>query len=139
MKEIHNLFYCRICNNMNKIQSNFTKSKKLICNNCENIFYYELFFCKKCNKSTYCIKIEPDINYKIGQDINYKIGQDINYKIGQDINYKIGQDINYKKEPYIRLTEYKSDFNYNRYICICNEIYNIENREIYQSNCCNIS
>jgi len=100
MKEIYNLFYCRICNNMNKIQSNFTKSKKLICNNCENIFYYELFFCKKCNKSTYCTKLDSDTNYKLEVAI-------------------------------------KSD--YNRYICICNEIYTIENREIYQSNCCLIS
>ena len=92
MKEIYNLFYCRICNNINKIQSNFTKSKKLICNNCENIFYYELFFCKKCNKSTYCTKLEPDTNT-----------------------------------------------NYNQYICICNEIYTIENREIYHDSCCIIS
>ena len=36
MKELYNVFYCRKCNNVNKIQSNFTKSKKLICNNCEN-------------------------------------------------------------------------------------------------------
>lgn len=100
MKEIYSLFYCRICNNMNKIRSNFTKSKKLICNNCENIFYYELFFCKKCNKSTYCTKLEPDINYKLEPDSN---------------------------------TEF------NRYICICNEIYTIENREIYKNSCCNIS
>ena len=88
MKEIYNVFFCRICNNINKIQSNFTKSKKLICNNCENIFYYELFFCKKCNKSTYCTKLEPDSN---------------------------------------------------RYICICNEIYTIENREIYHDSCCVIT
>jgi len=100
MKEIYNLFYCRICNNINKIQSNFTKSKKLICNNCENIFYYELFFCKKCNKSTYCTKLEPDTNYKLEPD---------------------------------------SDINYSRYICICNEIYTIENREIYHDACCFIS
>ena len=92
MKEIYNLFYCRICNNINKIQSNFTKSKKLICNNCENVFYYELLFCKKCNKSTYCTKLDPDL----------------------DINYK-------------------------RYICICNEIYIIENKETYENNCCFIS
>ena len=90
MKEIYNVFYCRICNNINKIQSNFTKSKKLICNNCENIFYYELFFCKKCNKSTYCTKLD-------------------------------------------------SNTEFDRYICICNEIYTIENREIYTDNCCNIS
>ena len=88
MKEIYNLFYCRICNNINKIQSNFTKSKKLICNNCENVFYYELLFCKKCNKSTYCTKLEPDLD---------------------------------------------------RYICICNEIYIIENKETYENNCCFIS
>ena len=86
MKEIYNLFYCRICNNINKIQSNFTKSKKLICNNCENVFYYELLFCKKCNKSTYCTKLDLD-----------------------------------------------------RYICICNEIYIIENKETYENNCCFIS
>ena len=60
MKEISNIFYCHICNNINKIQSNFTKSKKLICNNCENVFYYELLFCKKCDKTTYCIKREDD-------------------------------------------------------------------------------
>jgi hypothetical protein len=90
MKEIYNVFYCRICNNINKIQSNFTKSKKLICNNCENVFYYELFFCKKCNKSTYCTKLE-------------------------------------------------SDTNSSKYICICNEIYTIENREIYKNSCCYIS
>ena len=116
MKEIYNLFYCRICNNMNKIQSNFTKSKKLICNNCENIFYYELFFCKKCNKSTYCTKLDSNTNYKLEPDTNYKLEPDTNYKLEVAI---------------------KSD--YNRYICICNEIYTIENREIYQSNCCLIS
>jgi hypothetical protein len=98
MKEICNLFYCRICNNISKIQSNFTKSKKLICNNCENIFYYELLFCKICNKSTYCTKLDSNT----------------------EANHNTNSD-------------------YNRYICICNEIYTIENREIYQSNCCLIS
>jgi len=124
MKEIYNVFYCRICNNINKIQSNFTKSKKLICNNCENIFYYELFFCKKCNKSTYCTKLEPDTNYKLEPDTNYKLESDTNYKLENDTNYKLENDTN---------------INYNRYICICNEIYTIENREIYHSACCVIS
>jgi hypothetical protein len=94
MKEIYNLFYCRICNSINKIRSNFTKSKKIICNNCENVFYYELLFCKKCNKTTYCTKLDPDTQYNL---------------------------------------------NYNRYICICNEIYILENKETYTNNCCSIS
>ena len=88
MKEITNIFYCRVCNSINKIQSNFTKSKKLICNNCENLFYYELLFCKKCDKTTYCIKIESD-------------------------------------------SELDS-----KYICMCNQIYNLDNREIYKNKCC---
>lgn len=62
MKEITNIFYCRVCNSINKIQSNFTKSKKLICNNCENLFYYELLFCKQCDKTTYFIKINSNSN-----------------------------------------------------------------------------
>jgi len=110
MKEIYNVFYCRTCNNINKIRSNFTKSKKLVCNNCENIFYYELFFCKKCNKSTYCTKLESNTNYKIESESNYKIEHDSNI-----------------------------ESNYNKYICICNQIYTIENREIYHDSCCIIS
>ena len=90
MKEIANIFYCRVCNSINKIQSNFTKSKKLICNNCENLFYYELLFCKKCDKTTYCIKIESDLDSQL-------------------------------------------DF---KYICICNQIYNIDKTEIYKNKCC---
>jgi len=122
MKEIYNVFFCRICNNINKIQSNFTKSKKLICNNCENIFNYELFFCKKCNKSTYCTKIEPDSN------TNYKLDSDTN------TNYKLDSDTNTN-------TNYKlyTESRYDNYICICNEIYTLENREIYQDTCCNVS
>ncbi len=130
MKEIYNVFFCRICNNINKIQSNFTKSKKLICNNCENIFNYELFFCKKCNKSTYCTKIEPDsnTNYKLDSytNTNYKLDSDTN------TNYKLDSDTN---------TNYKlyTESRYDNYICICNEIYTLENREIYQDTCCNVS
>ena len=94
MKEIYNLFYCRICNNINKIQSNFTKSKKLIYNNCKNIFYYELLFCKKCDKTTYCIKIESDLDLDSDSQLDSK------------------------------------------YICICNQIYNIDKTKIYKNYCC---
>lgn len=88
MKEITNIFYCRVCNSINKIQSNFTKSKKLICNNCENLFYYELLFCKQCDKTTYFIKIDSN----------------------SDID--------------------------NKYICMCNLIYNLDNKLIYKNKCC---
>ncbi len=100
MKELYNVFYCRKCNNVNKIQSNFTKSKKLICNNCENVFYYELFFCKKCNKSTYCIKLE-------------------NSKDDKETKINANEEI--------------------KYICMCNEIYSSETKEIYNDSCCIIS
>ena len=90
MKEISNIFYCRLCNSINKIQSNFTKSKKLICNNCENVFYYELLYCKQCNKTTYFIKLESKSNIELD----------------------------------------------NKYICICNLIYNIDKTSIYNKKCC---
>ena len=73
MKEISNIFYCRACNSINKIQSNFTKSKKLICNNCENVFNYELLFCKQCDKTTYFIKLESNTNTNTNTNTNIEL------------------------------------------------------------------
>ena len=86
MKEISNIFYCRLCNSINKIQSNFTKSKKLICNNCENVFYYELLFCKQCDKTTYFIKLDSKTNKDL--DIQYICMCNLIYNIDKREIYK---------------------------------------------------
>ncbi len=86
MKEILNIFYCRLCNHINKIESNFTKSQKLICNNCSNVFYYELLYCKQCDKTTYFIKLDSKFNTEL--DIKYICMCNLIYNIDKKPIYK---------------------------------------------------
>lgn len=86
MKEISNIFYCRLCNSINKIQFNFTKSKKLICNNCSNVFNYELLYCKQCDKTTYFIKLDSKSNTEL--DIKYICMCNLIYNIEKRPIYK---------------------------------------------------